>query len=86
MHEPAWPIETARLLLRPFLPSDLDALHAIHGDGANARWLYNGALSLAETRELLTRKSAGSVRKSRGASAVTFTAAKPNSRCGDAAT
>lgn len=66
MHEPAWPIETARLLLRPFLPSDLDALHAIHGDGANARWLYNGALSLAETRELLTRKSAGSALRAEG--------------------
>ncbi len=49
MHEPAWPIETARLLLRPFLASDLEALHAIHGDEENVRWLYNDARTLEET-------------------------------------
>jgi len=58
VHEPAWPIETARLLLRPFLASDLEALHAIQGDEENARWLYN-ARTLAETRELLALKTAG---------------------------
>jgi RimJ/RimL family protein N-acetyltransferase len=66
VHEPAWPIETARLLLRPWLPSDLEALHAIHGDEANARWLYNDARSLAETRELLALKSAGSALRVEG--------------------
>jgi len=66
VHEPAWPIETARLLLRPFMRSDLEALHAIHGDAANARWLYNGARSLGETRELLALKSAGSALRAEG--------------------
>ncbi len=59
MHEPAWPLETERLLLRPFEPRDLDALHAIHGDEENVRWLYNDARSLEETRELLELKVAG---------------------------
>lgn len=60
VHEPAWPIDTARLVLRPFEPSDLEALHAIHKDEENARWLYNDARTLAETRELLALKTAGS--------------------------
>jgi RimJ/RimL family protein N-acetyltransferase len=59
VHEPDWPVETARLVLRPFEPSDLEALHAIHGDEANARWLYNDARSLEETRELPVHKAAG---------------------------
>ena len=66
MHEPAWPIETARLVLRPFEPSDLAALHAIHADEENARWLYNDARTLAETRELLPLKTAGSALRSEG--------------------
>ena len=66
MHEPAWPIETARLLLRPFEPRDLEALHAIQGDEENARWLYNEARSLEETRELLALKVAGSTLRSEG--------------------
>ena len=59
MHEPAWPIETARLILRPFEPSDLVGLHGIHADEENVRWLYNDVRTLAETRELLARKTAG---------------------------
>jgi RimJ/RimL family protein N-acetyltransferase len=59
MHAPDWPLETARLRLRPFDPGDLDALHAIHGDTENARWLYNDARTLDEARELLAHKVAG---------------------------
>jgi RimJ/RimL family protein N-acetyltransferase len=66
VHEPAWPIETTRLVLRPFLPSDFEALHAIHGDEANARWLYNDARSPGETRELLALKTAGSALRAEG--------------------
>jgi RimJ/RimL family protein N-acetyltransferase len=66
VHEPAWPIETARLVLRPFEPSDLEALHAIHGDEENARWLYNDARTLEETRELLALKTAGSALRGEG--------------------
>jgi len=66
VHEPAWPIETTRLLLRPFLPSDLESLHAIHGDEANARWLYNDARPLGETRELLALEAAGGALRAEG--------------------
>ncbi len=66
MYEPAWPIETERLLLRPFEPGDLRALHAIHGDRENVRWLYHDARSLEETREVLTRKIAGSAVRAEG--------------------
>ena len=66
MHEPAWPIETARLLLRPFLASDLEALHAIHGDEENVRWLYNDARTLGEARKLLALKAAGSALRAEG--------------------
>ena len=66
MSEPAWPIETPGLLLRPFLASDLETLHAIHGDEENARWLYNDAGTLAETRKLLALKTAGSALRAEG--------------------
>ena len=66
MHEPAWPIETPRLTLRPFEPSDLEALHAIHGDRENVRWLYNDARTLVETRELLTLKTTGTALRREG--------------------
>ena len=59
VHEPAWPIETTRLLLRRFEPSDLEALYGIHSDEENARWLYNEPRTLVETRELLELKAAG---------------------------
>jgi len=57
---PSWPLETARLRLRPFEEADLQALHAILGDAGVARWLYNEPRTLVETRELLARKVAGS--------------------------
>ena len=60
MIAPAWPLRTERLLLRPFEPGDLDALHAIQADETVARWLYNDARTFEETRELLERKIAGS--------------------------
>ena len=56
---PAWPIETDRLLLRPFEPSDLDGLYAIHSDEGVARYLYNEPRTYEETRAHLERKIAG---------------------------
>ena len=66
MYQPTWPIETERLLLRPFEPGDLHALHVIHGDAENARWLYHDGRSLEETRELLTLKIAGHALRAEG--------------------
>jgi RimJ/RimL family protein N-acetyltransferase len=66
MYAPGWPLETARLRLRPFVPGDLEAVHAIHGDADNARWLYHDARTLEETRELLARKVAGATVRGEG--------------------
>jgi RimJ/RimL family protein N-acetyltransferase len=60
-HAPGWPIETARLLLRPFQIADLDALYAINSDEGVVRYLYNDARTLDEVRELLDRKIAGAL-------------------------
>jgi RimJ/RimL family protein N-acetyltransferase len=56
---PAWPLETDRLVLRPFEPGDLDELYEIHSDEKGARWLYNEARTRDEVEALLERKIAG---------------------------
>jgi RimJ/RimL family protein N-acetyltransferase len=66
MAAPDWPITTERLLLRPFEPDDLDALHAIYADETVVRWLYEGARTLEQTRELLARKVAGGALRGEG--------------------
>ena len=63
---PRWPLRTERLLLRPYAPGDLEALHAIHSDAAVARWLYNEPRTLEETRELLTYKLAAAALRGEG--------------------
>lgn len=66
MITPAWPLETERLVLRPFTPHDVDSLHAIHSDERVVRWLYNDVRTRDETRELLARKIAGAVLQAEG--------------------
>ena len=56
---PDWPIVTGRLLLRPYRDGDFAGLYAIESSDEVARWLYNGARSEAETRDLLARKIRG---------------------------
>jgi RimJ/RimL family protein N-acetyltransferase len=56
--KPDWPLETERLVLRPFEEGDLDALYAMQSDVETARWLYNEPRTLDETRELLQLKLA----------------------------
>jgi RimJ/RimL family protein N-acetyltransferase len=56
---PDWPLETERLVLRPFEAGDLDALYAIQSDEESARWLYNEPRTLGETQDLLARLVAG---------------------------
>jgi RimJ/RimL family protein N-acetyltransferase len=58
--KPDWPLETERLVLRPFEAGDLDALFAMQSDSESARWLYNEPRTLDETRALLELKIAGS--------------------------
>jgi RimJ/RimL family protein N-acetyltransferase len=57
--KPDWPLETERLVLRPFEEGDLGALYAMHSDAEVTRWLYNEPRTLDETRTLLGHKLAG---------------------------
>jgi len=63
---PRWPLETERLVLRPFGSGDLEAFHAIQSDATVVRWLYNDVRTLEETRDLLARKIAGSALQREG--------------------
>lgn len=57
--KPDWPLETERLVLRPFEDGDLQAMYAIHSDAESARWLYNEPRTLDQTKALLATKIAG---------------------------
>ena len=57
--KPDWPLETERLVLRPFEDGDLNALYRMQSDAEVARWLYNDPRTLEETRAQLARKIAG---------------------------
>jgi RimJ/RimL family protein N-acetyltransferase len=52
---PDWPIETERLLLRPFAEDDFEFLHEQYGDATVARWLYQGPESRDQVRVRLER-------------------------------
>lgn len=56
---PSYPIETERLLLRPFATSDHTALLAIHSREDLTRYLYWGPRGPAEVSEVLVDKVAG---------------------------
>jgi RimJ/RimL family protein N-acetyltransferase len=53
---PPYPIETERLLLRPYTEDDFDALLAIQSRADVNRWLYSEPRGPDEVRELLRRK------------------------------
>jgi RimJ/RimL family protein N-acetyltransferase len=57
--KPDWPLETERLVLRPFEAGDLDAVYRMQSDAGVARWLYDDPRTLDETRAHLARKMAG---------------------------
>jgi len=54
--KPAYPLQTERLLLRPFTAGDLDALLAIQSRDDVTRYLYWDLRTAAEVREVLDRK------------------------------
>src|ERR687887_114416 len=64
--QPDWPLETERLLLRPFEAGDLEAFHAIHSDEGVARYLYNDPRTFEGSKDLLERKIAGSALRAEG--------------------
>src|SRR5581483_11603608 len=55
---PDWPLETERLLLRPFVEDDFDAVLAMRSDPEVFRYLYNEPPTADETREFLRMKIA----------------------------
>ena len=55
------PLETERLVLRPFLSDDFDAVYAFESLPEVARYLYWGARSAEEVREGLERKMSSTV-------------------------
>ena len=56
---PAYPLRTERLVLRPWLPSDIDDFHRLRGDPDVARYLYDRPFSRAEAEaRLATARSA----------------------------
>jgi RimJ/RimL family protein N-acetyltransferase len=54
--DPAYPLMTERLDLRPYTADDADWLYAMQGDPDVTRFLYYGPLDRAQSREALERK------------------------------
>ena len=61
MLKPDYPVRTPRLVLRPFTPDDLDALHDFHRLPEVTRYLYHEPRNRAEVSVLLQGKIAASV-------------------------
>jgi RimJ/RimL family protein N-acetyltransferase len=64
--EPDGPLETDRLVLRRFVPSDLAAVFAIHSRADVARYLYWEARTEDEVRTALEKKVASTAIRSEG--------------------
>lgn len=64
--EPTGPLETERLLLRPYTPDDFDALFAMHSRPDIARYLYWGPRTEAEVRIVLEKKIVSRTIRSEG--------------------
>ncbi len=64
--EPAGPLETERLLLRPYVAEDFDALFGMRSRPDVARYLYWGPQTEPEVRATLEQKIAGRAIRSEG--------------------
>jgi RimJ/RimL family protein N-acetyltransferase len=53
--KPDWPLETERLVLRPYAEDDFHALHELYSDETVVQWLYEGPATLEDTRGRLDR-------------------------------
>jgi RimJ/RimL family protein N-acetyltransferase len=65
-HAPDFPIETGRLILRPYEPGDFDALLAIESRADVNRYLYSEPRSPDEVRDILERKLAETALRDEG--------------------
>ncbi|GHH63013.1 GNAT family N-acetyltransferase [Lentzea cavernae] len=66
MLKPDYPLKTARLLLRPFEPGDLDDFYAYRSRPDVFRYLYDESVTREECAELLTKLVADSELRSEG--------------------
>lgn len=66
MLRPSYPIETERLILRPYSPTDFDAEFAIQSRPDVARYLYWEPRTEDEAREALAKKVASAVLEAGG--------------------
>lgn len=66
MLRPAYPIKTPRLVLRPFRPDDLDALHKIQSREDVVQYLYETPRTLAESQATLDRYMATTALEAEG--------------------
>ena len=57
MFAPEYPVRTERLLLRPYAPGDVDALHAYHRLPDVVRYLETGPRSRAEVQAIVAGRS-----------------------------
>ena len=58
-YAPDWPLETERLLLRPFTDDDYDVLHEMRSSEKVSRYLYSYPFSPERTHDFLQVKVAG---------------------------
>ena len=57
---PDWPLETERLMLRPFVESDFDAMHAMRSSAEAVRYLYEEPFSPEQTCRTAEAQDGGS--------------------------
>lgn len=68
MLSPSYPIETARLVLRPFAPGDLDDLHAFHSRPDVVRYVPWDTRTREEVEAVLVEKRGRAVLREEGQS------------------
>ncbi len=66
MFAPDYPIETERLLLRPFTAADLDAYHSIQSRSDVARYLYWAPRTRQQVRDVLQQRAGAHALASEG--------------------
>ena len=77
---PAYPIETARLYLRPVQPLDFEDLYAYHRDADALRYMYWEARTVDETREIMEKRQSQATWEKEGEALVMAAALKDTDR------
>lgn len=83
MFKPDYPVRTARLVLRPFTPGDLAALHDFHRLPEVARYLYSEPRDRAEVSALLEVKVKATALADEGALCLAAELAETGDLVGD---